>query len=69
MPRKRRVMTEEELKKRLHKITAKELVNNLAEIERHSLEIAEELANLEVVAEIYRNVAEERLIQFRCGQC
>ena len=65
----RRRMTEEQLKKQLRKLSAKDLSNNLVRIEEQSLELANELANLEIIAEIYREVAQSRMIEIRCGQC
>lgn len=64
----RRKLTPEQLEAKLHQISRKDLVVNLIEIEKISMNHAYELANLEEVAKIYRKVAEVRGVQTRCGQ-
>ena len=62
-------MTPEQLRAKLVELPAKDLLNNLLWIEQKSLKLATEMANLEVVAEIYREVAAERSIQIHCHEC
>ena len=61
-------MTPEQLEAKLRKIPAKDLINNLCRVEQLAVDKAIELTNLELVADSYRKVAKERMIELRCGQ-
>ena len=66
MPRVK--LTPEQLEAKLRKIPAKDLIKNLCKVEQLAVDKAIELTNLELVADSYRKVAKERMIELRCGQ-